>query len=485
MQLKILLKSVGTNKILMYMLTRYITYGLSFFVTMYIATKMEPYYYGVWGYLLLVLNYLNLITFGIPQATHVLFIQNKGYQTASANYEKSGLFLTSCLSFGCAFVALYYYLGGFSTAYKYSVGWLFYLICICGALNYVNLFYSKIYRSRNYIFEVAFQQTSVVVLMFIAMFLSREKNLLYWLAGCYLVAYLASSLLFLLGRGADFSGSVEKKCIKKILNKGIFLFMYNSGFYFIIVSTKTMVSMMSTVEQFGYFSFAYLLGNAVFLMLQAFSFLVFSKLIDRYRSADVFLVLSTIRLVRVNFVFLFHGVMYVAMLLFPLLLTFIPKYANTLKLIYLCCLMMLLYTNSFGYSTFLMARNKEKRLAYIAVNSLILNVALGVLLINVFKVSYEYVVFCTIIAYFYYAFSCVYYGRKELNLPNNFFLVVQDCFPIPLIIPFGIAILLTLFECYVLIPIPLLSFLLLNRTIIKEIIVTGKKILLHPNLIDI
>ena len=50
---------------MLYMLTRYVTYGMSFFVSMYAANRLGPYYYGVWGYLMLLLNYFNLINFGI------------------------------------------------------------------------------------------------------------------------------------------------------------------------------------------------------------------------------------------------------------------------------------------------------------------------------------------------------------------------------------------------------------------------------------
>ena len=37
------------NKVMLYMLTRYVTYGMSFFVSMYAANRLGPYYYGVLG----------------------------------------------------------------------------------------------------------------------------------------------------------------------------------------------------------------------------------------------------------------------------------------------------------------------------------------------------------------------------------------------------------------------------------------------------
>lgn len=467
------------------MLTRYATYALSFIVTMYIASKMGPYYYGMWGYLLLILNYFNVINLGIPQALQVLLIQKKESYIDSCNYEKSGIYLTGILSLGCVLTAIYYYCGGLETAHRYDLDFLFYIICFCGVLNYFNLLYGKIYRTRNYVFELAFQQTSVVLFMFVAMFLAKDKYLLYSLVGCYLISYFLTFLLYSFKGGINYNGNFIGKYAKNIINKGLYLFLYNSGFYLIVISTKTMISVEFSIEQFGLFSFAYLLGHAVYQLLEAFSFLITTKLLDKYNSKDVAVILSTIKLIRINFVALFHGIMYLAMIFFPFLLYLLPKYESTLQLIYLCCMTMLLYTNSFGYSTFLMARNKEKILAFIAVSSLVLNIILGLILIKVFNIGYEYVILATMFTYLYYAILCVYFGRRELNITSNYFDILIDCFPFKLLLPFLSAILIIILNIKFLIVIPLILYLSLNINTIKDIIKSFKKILFNPNIIDV
>lgn len=467
------------------MVTRYVTYGLAFIVSISLAQKMGPRYLGIWGFLLMIFGYFNLINWGVPQSVQVLIIQHKESQEESAIYEKTGLLLMGLISLLCLAAIGYYCLGGFEIIHENGLGIHLIAICLCGVFNYFNLYYSKIYRTKNRVFELSFQQSSVVVLMLVSLLVFNGRNLLTALVASYFIATLASMLLYLFGGAADYSGRYETDYAKTIFRKGILLFLYNSGFYFIIVSTQTMISNSFTLEEFGFFTFAYTLGHAVFQLLDAFAYLVTAKLIYRYRSSDMNVVLATIRLVRDNFVALFHGATYLAIIFFPLLLHYMPKYADTLYLICLCCLTMLLYTNSFGYSTLLMARNKEKVLASIALSSLGLNVVLGLLFIKVFMFSYEYVITATMITYIFFALMCVVCGRRELGLPLNVMTILGDGFPLGLLIPFVSCLGIVFFRNDLFVFLPFILFVLLNLGTIKRIYQTVIKIMLNPKVIDI
>lgn len=479
------IKLVLKNKVMLYMLTRYVTYGMSFFVSMYAANRMGPYYYGIWGYLILLLNYFNLINFGIPQAAQVLQIQNRENLSRRDAFEKSGFVLTGVLGVGVICFALYERIVGIAFFEKYELGNLFYWICLCGIINYFNLYYSKVYRVKNKLLEIAFHQTFVVLLTFVVVFWKEGYPLLQWMLGAYVIAYFVIFLFYSFRGGITLKGEFRFYDCKKIINKGFFLFLYNSGFYFIMISTKTIVSINYTVTEFGYFTFAYLLGHAVLQLLEAFSYLISAKLLNRYRSSDTEVVSSTIRLIRVNYVALFHGIMYLAMIVFPVFIRFVPKYEGTLLMINLACLTMLLFTNSFGYSTFLMARNKERVLAFIAIFSLGINVLLGVFCVNVLQVNYQYTILPTLLTYFIYAYLCVYYGRKELKLNRSIMNVFKDCFPLRLLLPFIVAVIIILCNITYLLCIPFVVYIALNGTTIKEIFHSFKRIFYKPEIVDL
>ena len=162
-----------------------------------------------------------------------------------------------------------------------------------------------------------------------------------------------------------------------------------------------------------------------------------------------------------------------------------PKYSTALVSLNLCALMMLLYTNSFGYSTYLVASNKEKVLAFIAVLSIFINLLLCACLIKVFHVTFDYVVFSTMLTYFVYAFLCTFWGRKGLNLSVNFFSVLLDCFPLRLFIPFVSAIVVALLNVRQLTIIPIVVFVLMNTSTIVSMFKMIKKMIINPNIIDI
>ena len=478
-----MLRKLFKNKIVLYMSTRYITYILTFIVNMLLASKLGPANYGIWSFLMLVFWYFNIFDFGVPSAIQIMLVQNKTNVIRMSDIEKTGNVLISLLALVCFIVAIYYCVGGIKKAHDLNLGWMFYVICVCGLFNYFCILYDKIYRVKNRLFELAFKQTSVVFFLAVAVFCLNNR-LLEGLVISYLAWCLSSFFVFYFRGGLDFSGRYDKVISKEVLKKGFFLFVFHSGFSFIIIITKTIVSAYYSLEEFGLFSFAYYLGHVVYSCLLAFSTIVITKLLDRFHSPDKNIVISTIYIVRENYVKLFHGIIYLSMVSFPIILYFMPKYSSTLPCMLLCSLMMLCYTNSFGYSTYLMAVNKEKKLAFISVSSLMINLVLGLLIVHI-HAKYDYIVFGTMIAYLNFAVMCTYYGRKELNLPTSLYDVFTDCFPLSLLIPFSVAFLIALINIQWVLIIPFFIFVIINVKSIKSIFFTTKKLLNNPKLIDI
>ena len=92
-----MLFNIIKNKVFIYLITRYMTYAVQFISSIIIATKLGPYYFGIWGFILLLINYLRIIDFGISSATNILLVQNKDNPQKSSNYVTNSLFLISIL----------------------------------------------------------------------------------------------------------------------------------------------------------------------------------------------------------------------------------------------------------------------------------------------------------------------------------------------------------------------------------------------------
>jgi len=479
------IKKIATNKVVFYMITRYVVYFITFLSSMIIAARMGPYYLGIWGFAMLLVRYFSIIDFGLGNSITVLLVQNKNNEKNKADYEISAMVILGIISLCVILLAACYYFFGISLFKKYELGAIFYYVCIIAILQYFNNYFFRVYRVKGKMFEFTFYQSFTSILVLAAVFFAREERLVYLLVWVHIIANYVSLLLFLRGKGIALNGKFSWKKTKEIVSKGMYLFVYNFCFYMIIISTKTIIGAYYAVEEFGYFTFAYTVAHAAILLLTAFAALITPKLLDMFNSSDNDRIESTIRLIRVNYVCLSHGMMYVAMFFFPLLLFFLPKYADTLRVINLSSLATILYANSFGYISFLMTRNKEKM---IAINSLICfltNVVLALFLVIALHITYEYVIIATLVSYFIFTYLIVYCGKKILSQKAKFRIILKDSFPVRILIPFMVAVVVTVINSSYVTFLPLVIFVSINTSEIKEIYRMFKRILYNPNVIDI
>lgn len=488
MNLRAVVKKILLNKVVFYIVTRYFTYGIQFLFTFFIAVKLGPYYLGIWGFILLLLNYLSLFNLGISNSINVLLVQYKNDASRSNNFLKTSLYL---VGFVCGFfilLALYYYFLDIGYFNKYNLKPVFYLITIIAILTHYNNLFTSIFRVKNDIFKISFYQSIIPVLCFICIFLAKDDDLITLLLVAYIVGNVASLLFFIFDKRISFTGKYSKSDSQEILKKGFHLFIYNTCFYLIMISTKSFVSYFYRVEEFGYFSFTYILSNSILLMLNAFSFIIFPKMIDKLSSQNKVEIKQSLSVIRNNYIVLAHILMYAIIVLYPLFLLFLPQYKATESLFHIMCLTMLMNISCFGFNTFLIAQNKEKLIGVLALTALILNVLSCLLMIKLLNLPYEYIILSTLITYFVYSFLVVFFGKKLLDKHSTFLSIFKEFLPWNLFLPFvfslTISILNTQFSIW-LNGACLMLFASLNVSKFKEIYHTIMRILNRPTIINI
>lgn len=478
-------KQIFSNKVIVYLITRYGTFFIQFISSIFLAVNCGAYYFGIWGFISMLINYISYFNLGIPYSVNILMIQNKSNGKLVKDYIANSFFLNVLLSILIILFGVYYYVVGISAFDKYQISEYFYLICVIGIVYHFDSLFGTIYRVNNRMFELAFFQSIVPVLIFFSIFLAKGEKLLELLLWMTLSGELIALLIFIVNKKIPWGGKVSLKGVRDVLKKGFHLFIYNVCFFLIGLSTRTIISLYYRVEDFGYFTFSYNLANAILLFLQALSVVIFPKIIDKLNSNKKLDIINVLNILNINYVTLSYGLIFIAMIFFPIFIYFIPKYQNTLKLINLVAISLLLFTNSFGYGTYLMAQNQEKRLSIISLISLILNIVISVLLVIKFKLTYEYLILATLITYFVFSYCCTLYSRKILEQKTNPISVILDFFPLRLLIPYLISVLMILFNFTYLIFLPLLVFIVLNISEIKQIIGTIKVIILRPTIVDI
>lgn len=480
-----LFSKVITNKNICYLLTRYITYGVQFLSSIYIAVILGPYYFGLWGFVLLLINYFGIFDFGIANATNMLIIKNNKDLSLERKYFTIGLLLVSGLNFLIFLFGFYNFFYPLEVFIKYKLENRFLLICIVAVLvNYNNLF-MHIYRIRNELSFISLYQSIVPFLIIACVFVVKSDELLISLVLCYVIGNIVSMSFFYFGGKLPKLIRVNSIDVSELFRVGLFLFVYNVCFYLIVLSLRSFISSYYSIEEFGIFSFAFSLGNSILLFLQAISFLIYPKVVSKLnnlRREEILFTLSNLRRVYLTFSYL---ILFVGLFLMPYFLLLIPKYSNAFITIGLCSMTIILYSNSFGYGTFLMANKFEKINALISFMSLLVNVILCFVLVHIIKVSFNLVIIATMFSYFLYSYLCVYFTKKKIEIKSSVFLNLKDCFGYNILIPYLLALIIIFMGNEQLMILPLFLFIVLSKKDLLFVLGKIKYALNNPSFLKI
>jgi O-antigen/teichoic acid export membrane protein len=337
-----------TNKVLYYVFSRYATYFIQFVNSLFIAVYLGPYYLGVWGFIRLVIEYLNQINLGIAHSVNAIIAINKKHEWYVKKVIGTSLTMLIILSllmvlFFCVNKILDLNIGS-----KYSFSTYASAVIVIGILAYFNTLFSNIFRVYGRVIEIAINQSVFPVFMLIAILLFKRENLLWALVGANVFAFFVSFVMFLLRAPISFRPLLIVRLIKTIQVKGWYLFIYNTSFYLIIITTKSFISAYYSVEEFGYFTFAYSLANVVLLLLQSFSFLIFPKLINRMASTSTEKIANLLGSIRNVYITTSHLLVHLAIVLIPFFVLFFPQYDEATNVFRLTALTIVLYSNAFG-----------------------------------------------------------------------------------------------------------------------------------------
>ena len=469
-----------TNKILIYLASRYISYGVQFFVSLIIAAKMGPYFFGIYGFITLILNYCAVISFGIPASLNVLLVHHKTQENTCGNYIGNALLFYTIQSLLLFVLYLVLVISDIEIDNNYPIKEYYLLIAIIASLNYFNSIFINVLRIKNKVNQLSVVQSLNVLLNVIVVCIVKGENLIIALLLCNLISGIASVIVTKL---CDALPPLKKILIKitflkEILGKGMYLFFCNSCFAFILISANY------KVEEFGAFTFSFSIANSVMLLLEALMTIIFPKLVDLLSFNDNKIVENTLEKLRGTYISSAHLLIYVAMLFFPILLNFMPKYSNALTSMNLIALAVLMNTNSSGYSTLLISKNKERTSAVLSMTALIINIILGYSLISFFHVGFSYVILAALFTYIYFSFMVVVEGRKCL-CKSSMVSTFKSFFPIRLFIPYLVALIISCLQYENFIWLPLVLYMILNKRDIFMMFNTAKKLIINPDIINI
>ncbi|WP_179021403.1 lipopolysaccharide biosynthesis protein [Winogradskyella forsetii] len=483
---KDILTKVLKNKVILFIFSRYGTYVIHFVNSLFIAVYLGPYYLGVWGFITLVISYLNHLNFGVVHSVTAIISIHKDKEVYVQKVIGTAISILISLSIIVALCFAVNEVFNLNFGNKYYFSTYAPIVVFIAVLAHFNNLLSAIFRVYGRLFEIAFQQTMLPLLLLCAIIFFRKDQLLWALVGANFLAFLAAFVLYVIKCPVKLKPIFNYDLFKTIQVKGWHLFIYNTSFFFIVISTRSFVSGFYSVEEFGYFTFAFTLANVMLLLLQAFSYLITPKLLNRFASGNNSQNSIMLEQLRDAYVTTSHLLIHMAILIFPLFIVFFPQYDVASEAFKLIALAIVLYTNSFGYSGLLIAKGHEKPLGQVAFLALAINVIVAFILIKFFEVPFTLVIISTMVSYFIYVFILGFMGRKMLKLNTSFLAVLNDIYPLRLLLPYVLSLVFVLFVVpnYFFIG-PLVLFLIFNFKVILKLKTIVKAIISNPNFINI
>ena len=434
----------------------------------------------------LILGYLTQFHFGISNSLNVFLVHHKNDKDVSDNYIGNSLFVTSITSSLIILLYVGYIFFNISIDDKYQVDSYLIWIVIIAISEYYNSIFSCVLRVRNKLNCISIYKIIYPVVGLFCVIIFSGERMIY---SVVVTRALSQFLLFFIAVKEKIIPpfdriTISTTIIKDLFKKGIYLFIYNSCFYFIIISTRTIVSHFYSVKEYGLFTFSYTVANAIMMLFSALSFAIFPKMIDKLSSdnnEELKRVLSSIYHIYVPSI---HLLIYLAMLLFPLVPVVFPQYTGISIMLNLIALTTIMQSNSFGYSSMLIAKNREKRSAFISFTSMFLNVFIALVLVNVLKLESSYVIIASLLAFLYMSWTMC---KDCLIMLGEYSLVesMKRVIPIRLILPFILSLIFSIVNNPLFLILPLIVFVLLNHQDIIRILDMTKKIVRTPNITDV
>lgn len=467
------LKEIFNSNIIKFVSTKYLAFGLQVINSFLVAKKLGVYYFGIYGFATMLLQYLSYTNFGVNYALNVILSTNKEFKLQSSRYLSNSILLT--FLFGLLVLVLivpFRFTGFFADFYKYKVDYYIILIGFLAILQNVNIVFISIYRIYAKLNEVNYFYLTVPLISFFLLIFAKGEVLFYYLLYGMLIGNFVNFTVFYINSPTKIIYNLDKNISLQLLKRGLQLLFYNLSFYLILLSARTIVSKYFNVEEFAFFNFSIGFITSTVMFIESINFLFFSKMLNKFSKLETINeirdLLSKIRELYLPFViFTLFGMI----LILPLIFIFLPKYYNAFTTIGFLSLYQLFNANNFGFTILLLQKKKENYVTFIGFLSIGLFILFSLIGIKYFNVGFSSIGLILALVMMMNNFLVPFFCSKLVLFKTDIKLIIKDSFNFKMILPFLLCVVFLNFnKNYFFVVIFFITFILLNyKILIKNI----------------
>jgi O-antigen/teichoic acid export membrane protein len=404
------------NKVLLFTANRYFSYGLQFLRGLLVARYLGIFYFGIWGFLMMIRQYLVYTSLGIEYAVNVELA------TDSKEFDKNQEEIIHVALSGVVIIAGFLIIGGVAIQIlnlplfiKYSFSEYAIILFTYVGLIHIRQVLTNIYRVYGKLLQIGVSEFITATLPLIVAFFFRGQALIIALLAALIVSEIISVIVLIVGAPFRLSFSLLPGRIRGLISIGVPLLVYNIGFRLKMLTGRTIISAFFSVDSMGYYSFANTMTKATLLGLKAVGWVVYPDILSKTsNSIPDKAAADTIKKVNDLYGTAVILVVYVVIIVMPLLFLVLPEYKPVEETLGILLLSQAIESLSFGYNSAAVAR---KQTVQVAKNSWIAVAVVGICgsLVSFFNFDFLWVAVSILAGSLVFTILQVQLGSKVLH----------------------------------------------------------------------
>jgi len=438
-------KLISKHPIFVFSISRYFSYGLLFIRGFIIAKFLGPYFFGIWGFITLVLQYFSYSTFGINYAVTVqLSTESQKEDSKNGLISSTALLSTLLINLIILSIGVIIHFSGITFFSRYDFNQYLVFILLIAGFNNLQHVLINIYRVQKKIFTIAIVEIVTATILLVSAVLFKEDQLIrtqLWAMG---FTGFISLMVFISFLPFKFQLRLDSKVLKSLLTLGFPLLIYNLSFYLIMISARTIVSAFYSLEVLGFFTLANSIASATLLGLQSVAWTAYPDVLSKTTKDND---LETTRgfICQINTIYNTSCFLFIFTVIFllPILIEFLPQYLSAFPIITILLMSQAVLSTSFGFNALAISRSEQNRVAIIGFG-IVLFVLIFSLCFSSFHLNFIWIALSVLLGSFLYTTLQLRLGSKLLGSDQSFIKEWLNFFPVGTIV----AILINLFGCF-------------------------------------
>lgn len=413
--MRLLLQLFKKNEILSFTLIKYLVHVINFSRVILAAKILGPFYFGIWGFLNLCIQYLSHSLLGIQYSLNLeLSTGEQSNKEYVHRLTSSALFITTVISLILLLtgVGMYWLEPGLFERYLLS-HYSIYIVVIVSLLNFQQVFFN-IFRVYGKFFKIGFAELLVSAAVLVALFVAEEEQLIQLLFLSWIISLIISIAIFFFNSPIPLRIKKYASETRTLFKVGFPLLIYNLSYYLIIISSTTILSIFYPVEVMGYYTLSNSISNAILLGINSIVWAFFPSFLAQMKEGipaeQAVRVIEKINRIYLTAIFLiFIGFLMLA----PAIYFFLNQYAASESTLNILFVTQIILASNFAANTYTMARKKYLHLALLSFISVIVVSAFSVIFAS-FKLHYNWIAFSTVLGAVAFSITTRSYLKKQI-----------------------------------------------------------------------